>query len=196
MRGAETGPEAVTHELSGPHEASEETANPAAALTARQRVAALLWWSVPGSTDEEAKARAGELLDEFAAEVRAERAGLEQAAVHARSALAALCYDLEDPGSDALGALYLLRQATLHVDTPRDDTTLALARHEATIMRRCAEFVRDTYSGGETADAADTLERDADIHERGCPSAVGEFDNCQRCGILRDQHPVPVRRRP
>jgi hypothetical protein len=133
------------------------------------------------------------VIDAFAAEVHAETIALEQAAVHARSALAALCYDLEDPGSNARGALYLLQQATLRVDAPRDDTTLALARHEAKVMRRCADFVRDTYSGDETADAADTLDRDADIHERGCPSAVGELDNCQRCGFLRDRHPVPVR---
>ncbi|MFI6854546.1 hypothetical protein [Streptomyces sp. NPDC050416] len=43
-------------------------------MNARERIAALLWWSVPGSTDEEAKTRAGELLDAFAAEVRSEGA--------------------------------------------------------------------------------------------------------------------------
>lgn len=40
-------------------------------------------------------------------------AELERAAVEARAVLAALCHDLEDPGTAALGALYLLQQATL-----------------------------------------------------------------------------------
>lgn len=39
-------------------------------------------------------------------------ATLERAAVEARAALAALCFDLDDPGTAALGALYLLQQAT------------------------------------------------------------------------------------
>jgi hypothetical protein len=43
---------------------------------------------------------------------RARAAQLEAAAVDARAALAAFCYDLEDPGTAALGALYLLQQAT------------------------------------------------------------------------------------
>ncbi|GHJ04746.1 hypothetical protein TPA0906_66110 [Streptomyces olivaceus] len=119
---------------------------------------------------------------------------LESAALHARKALAALCYDLDDPGSDALGALYLLSQATLGVDAPRDDTVLALARREAQVMRRCAEFVRDTYGGDETADAADTLDRDANVHERGCRDfvAVPQAGTCGRCGRPVDRHPVPV----
>ena len=41
-------------------------------MNARAKIAALLWWSVPGSTDQESRARAGEMLDAFAAEVRAE----------------------------------------------------------------------------------------------------------------------------
>ncbi|MFE9764656.1 hypothetical protein ACFYPC_09015 [Streptomyces sp. NPDC005808] len=39
-------------------------------------------------------------------------AELEEAAVEGRAALASLCYDHDDPGSAALGALYLLQQAT------------------------------------------------------------------------------------
>lgn len=74
-RTAKPAPEAVTQGMSGLPEAPEATANPAPKLTARQRIAALLWWSVPGSTDDEAKAHAGEMLDEYAAEVRAERDG-------------------------------------------------------------------------------------------------------------------------
>lgn len=37
---------------------------------------------------------------------------LEVAALEGRAALAALCHDLEDPGSNAFGALFLLQQAT------------------------------------------------------------------------------------
>ena len=37
---------------------------------------------------------------------------LEVAGVEGRAALAALCHDLDDPGSMVLGALYLLQQAT------------------------------------------------------------------------------------
>ena len=40
--------------------------------TAREKVAGLLWWSVPSGTDEEAKARTNQLLDELTAEVVAE----------------------------------------------------------------------------------------------------------------------------
>jgi hypothetical protein len=38
---------------------------------------------------------------------------LERAVVEARAALGSLCYDLDDPGTAALGALYLLQQATI-----------------------------------------------------------------------------------
>ncbi|CAM5389703.1 hypothetical protein STENM36S_06304 [Streptomyces tendae] len=38
--------------------------------TAREKVAGLLWWSVPSGTDEEAKDRTNQLLDELTAEVR------------------------------------------------------------------------------------------------------------------------------
>jgi hypothetical protein len=43
-------------------------------MNARQRIADLLWWSVPSGTDEEAKAGATELLDAHRAEVLAEAA--------------------------------------------------------------------------------------------------------------------------
>jgi hypothetical protein len=129
------------------------------------------------------------------ARLRAYVASLEPAAMHARSALAALCYDLDDPGSDALGALHLIQQATVGVQRPKDDAAAALARRDAEVMRRCAEFVRDTYSGDETADAADTLERDADVVERGCRSEEGTargLTNCPRCGRLSAKHPIPL----
>jgi hypothetical protein len=69
-------------------------------------------------------AHAPEDVRALAAEVRHLRAylaSLEPAAMHARSALAALCYDLDDPGANALGALYLLQQATLGAEAaPKD----------------------------------------------------------------------------
>lgn len=43
-------------------------------MNARERIANLLWWSVPSSTNDEAKAITEQLLDAFAAEVRAEAA--------------------------------------------------------------------------------------------------------------------------
>ncbi|WP_121701680.1 hypothetical protein [Streptomyces sp. E5N298] len=46
--------------------------------TVREKVAGLLWWSVPSGTDEEAKARTNQLLDELTAEVRT--AAFEEAA--------------------------------------------------------------------------------------------------------------------
>ena len=134
------------------------------------------------------------LLDEVR-RLRAYVASLEPAAMHARTALAALCYDLDDPGTAALGALHLIQQATVGVDRPKDDATAALAQRDAEVMRRCAEFVRDTYSGDETADAADTLERDADVVERGCQSeagTAGRLTNCPRCGRLSAKHPIPL----
>jgi hypothetical protein len=140
-------------------------------------------------------AHAREDVSALLAEVRRLRdrvAELEGPAIEARSALAALCYDLEDPGSNALGALYLISQATTGVEAPRDEAAQVLASHDAQIMRRCAEFVRDTYSGNWADDAAATLERDADITERGCPGFEKEYQgvsdakrrlaNCKHCG--------------
>lgn len=122
-------------------------------------------------------------------------ADLEGPAVEARAALAALCYDLEDPGSNALGALYLISRVTVGVEAPRDEAAQVLASHEAQVMRRCAEFVRDTYDGQWADDAAATLERDADITEHGCPGyedagwgdtpAERRLANCKHCGRPR-----------
>jgi hypothetical protein len=146
-------------------------------------------------------AHAREDVPALIAEVRRLRdrvAELEGPAVHARAALAALCYDLEDPGSNALGALYLITKATTGIEAPRDDAAQALARHDAQVMRRCAEFVRDTYQGEWADDAAATLERDADITERGCPGFEKEYQgvsdakrrlaNCKHCGKPRAVH--------
>ena len=72
--------------------------------------------------------------------LRARVTELEGPAVEARAALAALCYDLEDPGSNALGALYLISQATVGVDAPKDDATLALGQHAAQVLHRVADM--------------------------------------------------------
>lgn len=127
---------------------------------------------------------------------------LEGPAVEARAALASLCYDLEDPGSNALGALYLISRVTVGVEAPRDEAAQVLASHEAQVMRRCAEFVRDTYDGEWADDAAATLERDADITEHGCPGFEKEHQgvsdtkrrlaNCKHCGKPRATHTAPV----
>ena len=153
------------------------------------------------AADREFVKHAREDVDALLAEVRrltARVTELEGPAVYALAALAALCYDLEDPGSDALGALYLLRQATVWVDAPKDEATAALARHDAQTMRRCAEFVRDTYEGDWADDAAATLERDADVLERGCPGFEKEYQgesdakrrlaNCKHCGKPHAAH--------
>lgn len=38
-------------------------------MSAREQVLALLWWVVPSATDEEARAKAAELLDAYAHEL-------------------------------------------------------------------------------------------------------------------------------
>ncbi len=94
-------------------------------------------------SDAEFIAHAPEDVRALLAEIRrlkARVAELEGPAVHARAALAALCYDLEDPGSNALGALYLISQATLTVDAPKDDTALALGQHAAQVLHTVADM--------------------------------------------------------
>ncbi|MEU0783477.1 hypothetical protein ABZ341_18125 [Streptomyces sp. NPDC006173] len=65
---------------------------------------------------------------------------LIEAAVQARAALAALCYDLEDPGSDAYGALYLLSQATVGINAPKDGTADALFQHACRVLHGVADI--------------------------------------------------------
>lgn len=136
----ENAPQAVTAAAVDAHGASEAHANPAERKTARDRIADRLWWSIPSTDDADAKAKAAVWLDEYAAEVRAEFADLQAAALHARAALAALCYDLEDPGSNALGALYLLQQATLYASASKDDTSDALLRHACKVLHGVADI--------------------------------------------------------
>ena len=72
--------------------------------------------------------------------LRARVTELEAVAVEARAALGALCYDLEDPGSNALGALYLLQQATVWTEARPDDASDALARHAAEVLNKVADM--------------------------------------------------------
>lgn len=64
---------------------------------------------------------------------------LEKVAVEARAVLAALCHDLEDPGSNAFGALHLLSQATAGVAAQPDDAAKALAQRDAKVLRGAAD---------------------------------------------------------
>ncbi|NEE06907.1 hypothetical protein G3M58_10665 [Streptomyces sp. SID7499] len=61
---------------------------------------------------------------------------LEVAAVEGRAALAALCHDLDDPGSMALGALYLLQQATPGTPMEPGETVPKVYRasHDSLVM--------------------------------------------------------------
>jgi hypothetical protein len=67
-------------------------------------------------------------------------AELEKAAVEARAALGSICCDLEDPGTAALGALYLLTQATLWTENGPDFAAQALAQHDAKLRDRITEL--------------------------------------------------------
>lgn len=96
-------------------------------------------------TEIEAMPRA-EDIDVLVAEVRRLRARvteLEEAGTYARSALAALCYDLEDPGSNAFGALHEISRATTGVPAPRDEAAAVLARHDADVIRKAAEVLEE-----------------------------------------------------
>ncbi|HZF92021.1 hypothetical protein [Streptomyces sp.] len=67
-----------------------------------------------------------EALSDAAEQLRVDRdriARLEKAAVEGRAALASFCHDLEDPGTAALGALYLLQQATVGTPMQPGETT-------------------------------------------------------------------------
>jgi hypothetical protein len=64
---------------------------------------------------------------------------LEKAAVEGRAALANLIDDHEDPGTAALGALWLLlNQATLAVKAQPDQGADVLARHDAEVLHQAA----------------------------------------------------------
>jgi signal transduction histidine kinase len=114
--------------------------------------------------------RNGRLLKEL--DKRDERiAELEAAGVEARAALASLCYDLEDPGTAALGALYLISQATRTVEAQSDCAEQALAKHDAQVIRHAAETLegadRDDDAVNLLYTLADGTEKRADKVEAG-----------------------------
>jgi hypothetical protein len=97
----------------------------------------------------DAEARAAELETDLAAKAQDAEAAmkgwerardrvteLEVAAVEGRAALAALCHDLDDPGSMALGALYLLQQATPGTPMEPGETVPKVYRasHDSIVM--------------------------------------------------------------
>ncbi|AJP04745.1 hypothetical protein TU94_28155 [Streptomyces cyaneogriseus subsp. noncyanogenus] len=79
-------------------------------------------------------------LEDDLGEATARIATLEKAAVEARAALGSLCYDHEDPGTAALGALYLLTQATLWTEDGADFGAEALAQHASEVLHRVANM--------------------------------------------------------
>ncbi|MEU3620646.1 hypothetical protein ABZ725_51680 [Streptomyces sp. NPDC006872] len=70
------------------------------------------------------------------AKLKARVAELEAAAIEGRAALAALCHDLEDPGSNAFGALFLLQQATpgTPMEPGENVPTVYRAEHDSIVM--------------------------------------------------------------
>jgi hypothetical protein len=80
---------------------------------------------------EQRNAHAQELL-----KLRPRVAELEAAAIEGRSVLAAFCHDLEDPGSNAFSALYLLQQATPGIPMERGETVPKVYRasHDSIVM--------------------------------------------------------------
>lgn len=116
-------------------------------------------------------ADAGAALVAEVRRLRAELAELQSTAAYARYALAALCYDLEDPGINALGALYLISRATVGVEAPRDDAALALAKHAAEVLERTADMAdpeppEASFFGDYGPQVADWLRRRADYAVR------------------------------
>ncbi|GHI91317.1 hypothetical protein [Streptomyces olivaceus] len=91
-------------------------------------------------------------------------AELEKAAVEGRAALADLIRDHEDPGTAALGALYLLQQATFGTPMQPGETVPKVYRaaHDSIVMglyttaaearRHCETEARQTEAGGAVFD--------------------------------------------
>ena len=101
---------------------------------------------------------------------------LEKAAVEGRAALGSLCYGHEDPGAAALGALYLLTQATVWTETGPDFAADALARHDADRLDAAAESIEAGCPDHGTQDeawmdchcvAAEELNRQAEALRKG-----------------------------
>lgn len=121
-------------------------------------------------------------------------AELEKAAVEARAALGSICHDLEDPGTAALGALYLLTQATAWTEEQGTDfAALALAQHDAKLrdaLREATEEIAALESdlGGATARVAELEALAAPLHANGVRAAtkVVELDRNASIGESAD----------
>ncbi|WP_438479127.1 hypothetical protein [Streptomyces asiaticus] len=130
-----------------------------------------------GTELERLRDRAESAGDYYRRATEAEKrvAELERAAVEGRAALANLIEDHEDPGTAALGALYLLSQATTWVDAQPDDAGRVMRAHDAKVLRQAADEADgrdlpdgyiDTFESGADWVTAD-LRRLADASERG-----------------------------
>ncbi|AJP04757.1 hypothetical protein TU94_28240 [Streptomyces cyaneogriseus subsp. noncyanogenus] len=91
---------------------------------------------------------------------------------------------IDDPRNIAVAALGALRGV---LPPPVD---------QAAIVRACASFVRDTYSGEWADDAAATLETDADQIERGEPCSLLQLADAMRLAVpprrmADDAQPAP-----
>ncbi|MEU9597241.1 hypothetical protein AB0E06_10555 [Streptomyces sp. NPDC048109] len=108
-----------------------------------------------------------EALSDAAEQLRRQRdriAVLEKAAVEGRAALAAFCADHEDPGTAALGALYLLQQATSGTPMQPGETVPKVYRasHDSIVMglyltreaaqQHCEASARASISGDVSLD--------------------------------------------
>jgi signal transduction histidine kinase len=125
------------------------------------------------------------LLAELAA-VRAERdqareriTQLEKAATEGRAALASFCHDHEDPGTAALGALYLLTQATLWTEEGPDFAAEALAQYGAKVLHEVADIADPeppevSFFGDHGHEVAAWLRKRADYKTRSARTAPEE----------------------
>jgi hypothetical protein len=146
------------------HEAHTPHASHADDETARQKIAALLWWSVPAGTDEEAKERTEQLLNDFAAEVLAGNS----AAVAERDCL-------------ALAVLFALQW--------KPDTPMGLREG---IERILATMPAATGTSSLKADATPDLDSfEAVISTSDGSYGAAEEYRCRKCGAIGAQGTDP-----
>jgi len=151
-----------------------------AVADAEQQEIADEWARAMASADARSAEQAGEVE-----RLRARVAELERAAVEGRAALANLAYDHDDPGTAALGALWLLRQATLGVEAQPDQAAEVLARHDAAVLDSAADQLADRHErlageyadrdiSGDGADAVLTAWQNAEDEVRRLAAEAGE----------------------
>lgn len=88
-----------------------------------------------------------------------------------RDRIAAAIWERQNPGRQWADCEYRWR-ADAEEDADAVLSVLPAPVDRAALVRACASFVRDTYSGEWADDAAATLERDADKIERGEPCSL------------------------